>query len=101
MSRTWVVSVLVVVALIIPTMTFSQAVPIGAWCGGSYGAEGTNFGPCPTVQSGAQVAGPASGIQAQRGPTEPQYPASQVASSRASASRSRSATAVSARAATS
>jgi len=79
MSRTWVVSVLVVVALIIPTMTFSQAVPIGAWCGGSYGAEGTNFGPCPTVQSGAQVAGPASGIQAQRGPTEPQYPASQVA----------------------
>ena len=31
MSRTWVVSVLVVGALIIPTMTFSQEVPIEAW----------------------------------------------------------------------
>jgi hypothetical protein len=67
-----------VVALVIPAMAFAQAAPVGAWCGGSYGAEGTNFGPCVGVQSGAQVAGQASGIQAQSGPSEPQYPAGQV-----------------------
>ena len=69
---------LAAVALVIPAMAFAQAAPIGAWCGGSYGAEGTNFAPCVATQSGAQVAGQASGIQPQVGPTEPQYPAGQV-----------------------
>lgn len=78
MKWTAVVAVFAVVALVIPTMAFAQAAPTGAWCGGSYGAEGTNFGPCMAAQTGAQVAGQASGIQAQSGPTEPQYPADQV-----------------------
>jgi hypothetical protein len=69
---------LAAVALAIPAMAFAQAAPIGAWCGGSYGAEGTNFAPCVATQSGAQVAGQASGIQPQMGSTEPQYPAGQV-----------------------
>ena len=69
---------LAAVALVIPAMAFGQAAPVGAWCAGSYGAEGTNFAPCVPVQSGAQVAGQASGIQPQMGPTEPQYPAGQV-----------------------
>ena len=77
MRGTRVVAVLAVIALAIPAMAFAQA-PVGAWCGGSYGAEGTNFGPCPTVESGAQVAGQASGIQGQSGPTAPQFPAAQV-----------------------
>ena len=66
-----------VIALAIPAMALAQA-PQGAWCGGSYGAEGTNFGPCPTAQTGAQVAGQASGVQGQSVATEPQYPASMV-----------------------
>ena len=78
MKWTAVVAVFAVVALVIPVMAFAQAAPTGAWCGGSYGAEGTNFGPCMAAQTGAQVAGQASGIQAQSGPTEPQYPAGQV-----------------------
>jgi len=67
-----------VIALAIPAMVFAQGASVGAWCGGSYGSEGTNFGPCPAVQSGAQVAGQASGIQSQSVATEPQYPANQV-----------------------
>ena len=78
MRRTGVIAVLAMVTLVSPAMAFAQASPIGAWCGGSYGAEGTNFGPCMPAQSGAQVAGQASGIQPQMGPTEPQYPAGQV-----------------------
>ncbi len=69
-----VVAVMAVVALAVPA--FAQAP--GAWCGGSYGAEGTNFGPCPSAQSGPQVAGSASGVQSQSVATQPQYPASQV-----------------------
>ena len=69
---------LAAVALVTPAMAFAQAAPIGAWCGGSYGAEGTNFAPCVATQSGAQVAGQVSGIQPQMGATEPQYPAGQV-----------------------
>ena len=68
---------LAAMALVIPVMAFAQA-PVGAWCGGSYGAEGTNFAPCVAAPSGAQVAGQASGIQPQMGATEPQYPAGQV-----------------------
>ena len=75
MKWTGVVALFAVVAFAVPA--FAQA-PIGAWCGGSYGAEGTNFGPCPTAQSAAQVAGQASGVQGQSVATEPQYPASQV-----------------------
>jgi len=66
-----------VATLAIPAMVFAQDAP-GAWCGGSYGSEGTNLGPCPTTQTGAQVAGQASGIQSQTVATQPQYPASQV-----------------------
>jgi hypothetical protein len=65
-----------VAALAIPTMVFAQAP--GAWCGASYGPEGTNFGPCPAAQAGAQVAGQASGVQSQSVATQPQYPANQV-----------------------
>jgi len=68
---------LAAMALVIPVMAFAQA-PVGAWCAGSYGAEGTNFAPCVAAPSGAQVAGQASGIQPQMAATEPQYPASQV-----------------------
>jgi hypothetical protein len=66
-----------VIGLAIPAMAFAQA-PMGAWCGGSYGAEGTNFAPCPEVQAGAQVAGQASGVQAQTVATTPLYPATEV-----------------------
>jgi len=40
---------LAVFALLISAMAFAQGAPIGAWCGGSYGAEGTNFGPNSSV----------------------------------------------------
>jgi len=65
-----------VAALAIPAMAFAQGEP--AWCGGSYGPEGTNFGPCQAGLANPQVAGQASGIQAQSVQTQPQYPASQV-----------------------
>ena len=76
MRRTGIVA-LAAMAVVIPVMAFAQA-PAGAWCGGSYGAEGTNFAPCVAAPSGAQVAGQASGIQPQMAATEPQYPAGQV-----------------------
>ena len=66
-----------VIGLVIPAMAFAQA-PMGAWCGGSYGAEGTNFGPCLETQAGAQVAGQASGVQGQTVATKPMYPATDV-----------------------
>jgi hypothetical protein len=78
MKWTAVVAVFAVVALIVPAMAFAQTAPAGAWCGGSYGAEGTNFAPCMAAPAGAQVAGQASGIPAQSGLTAPQYPAGQV-----------------------
>jgi hypothetical protein len=68
------VAVMAVVALAVPA--FAQAP--GAWCGGSYGAEGTNFAPCPTAQTSPQVAGQASGVLGQSVSAEPQYPAGQV-----------------------
>ena len=76
MRWTGVVTV-AIAALAIPAMVFAQDAP-GAWCAGSYGAEGTNFGPCPTTQTNAQVAGSSSGIQSQSVGSQPQYPASQV-----------------------
>jgi hypothetical protein len=78
MRWTEVVATLAVFALIIPAIAFAQPALIGAWCGGSYGAEGTNFAPCVGVQGGAQTAGEASSIPPQIVPTEPQYPAGQV-----------------------
>ena len=78
MRWTGVVATLAVFALIIPSIAFAQAAPIGAWCGGSYGAEGTTCGPCVGVQSEVQTAGQASGIQPQIVRTEPQYPAGRV-----------------------
>ena len=77
MRRMGVVVALVAVASVIPAIAFAQA-PIGAWCGGSYGPTGTNFGPCMPAQGGAQVAGQASGISNLGVSTEPQYPASEV-----------------------
>jgi len=77
MKWTGVVIVFAVVAFAIPAMAFAQA-PVGAWCAGSYGAEGTNFGPCPSAQADAQVACSASGIQGQSVSTVPQYPATDV-----------------------
>ena len=73
MKWTGVVAVFAVVAFAVPA--FAQET---AWCGGSYGAEGTNFAPCPTTQTSPQVAGSASGVQGQSVTTEPQYPATQV-----------------------
>jgi hypothetical protein len=78
MRWTRVVATLTVFTLVIPAIAFAKATPIWAWCGGSYGAEGTNFAPCVGVQSRAQTAEEASGIQPQIIPTEPQYPAGQV-----------------------
>jgi hypothetical protein len=78
MRWTRVVATLAVLTLVIPAVAFAQATLIGAWCGGSYGAEGTNFAPCMGVQGGAQTAGEASSIPPQIVPTEPQYPAGQV-----------------------
>ena len=78
MRWTVVVAALATFALLVPAMAFAQAVSPGAWCGGSYGAEGTNFAPCVDVQSGVQTAGQASGVQPPIVPTEPQYPAGQV-----------------------
>src|SRR5262249_56197962 len=66
--------VLAAVALAIPVMAFAQAAPMGAWCAGSYGAEGTNFAPCVPAQSGAQVPGQASGIHPHMPPPEPHNP---------------------------
>src|SRR4026208_2051582 len=65
-----------VAALAIPAMAFAQGQ--GAWCGGSYGSEGTNFGPCRGGPANPQVAGQVSGVQAQSIQTAPQYPANQV-----------------------
>ncbi|HXH84747.1 MAG TPA: hypothetical protein VNN07_17705 [Candidatus Tectomicrobia bacterium] len=50
---------------------------VAAWCGGSYGAEGTNFGPCGTTER-LQVAGRSSGVTPQAVQTTPQYPATAV-----------------------
>jgi hypothetical protein len=74
MRWTGVVATLAVFALIIPAIAFAQPALIGAWCGGSYGAEGTNFAPCVGVQSGAQTAGEASSIQPQIIPTGASVP---------------------------
>lgn len=78
MKRTWVVA-LVAVASVIPTMALAEGPePIAAWCGGSYGAEGTNFGECVRVEARGRVAGTGTGIGEQLAPTYPEYPSSAV-----------------------
>src|SRR5438128_1024049 len=73
MKWTGVVTVFAVVAFAITAMAFAQA-PVGAWCAGSYGAEGINFGPYPSVQADAQVVGLLLGTQDQSVSTVPHYP---------------------------
>src|SRR3989442_15994773 len=77
MRRMGIVVALVAVASVIPAIAFAQA-PVGAWCGGSFGPTGTNFGPCMPAQGGAQGPGRASGISNPGAPAGPQYPASQI-----------------------
>ncbi|MGH7325733.1 MAG: hypothetical protein ACREJ9_13975 [Candidatus Rokuibacteriota bacterium] len=78
MKRTCV-AVLVAVALVIPAIAFAEE-PVAAWCGGSYGAAGTNFGECVKVEAKARVAGATGGMREQTVsvPTFPEYPATMV-----------------------
>lgn len=81
MKRMWIAVLVSVLA--IPTIAGAQAPsadPTSAWCGGSYGAAGTSFGQCVSVEATTQVAGESSGIQGQRVsvPTQPEYPATMV-----------------------
>src|SRR5262245_29805356 len=78
MRWTVVVAVLAMFALLVPVMALAEAASSGAWCGGSYGPEGSNCASCVGVQREVQTAGQASGIQSQIVPTEPQYPAGEV-----------------------
>lgn len=72
MNRAWMV--VLMLAVVAPAAAFAQA-PVGAWCGGSYGSEGTNFGECVGVPSGPQVAGQGSGLRpATLLPTQPEQP---------------------------
>lgn len=77
MKRAWMV--VLVVALAVPAAAVAQE-PVAAWCGGSYGANGTNFGECVKVDREVQVAGQGSGLKQQilSIPTQPEYPASMV-----------------------
>lgn len=78
MKRTWV-AILVAVALVIPAIAVAEE-PVAAWCGGSYGAAGTNFGECVKVEVKARVAGATGGMREQTVsvPTFPEYPASMI-----------------------
>jgi hypothetical protein len=78
MRRIGIVVALAAVAAVIPAMASGQGASPGAWCGGSYGAEGTNFAECGQAPANPQVAGPGSGISGQSGPAQPQYPSSEV-----------------------
>ena len=57
-----------------------EGTSVGAWCGGSYGAAGTNFGECVSIEGKARVAGESTGISQQGGrlSTAPEYPATEV-----------------------
>jgi hypothetical protein len=74
MKRAWMAGFLMV-TVVAPALAFAQA-PVGAWCGGSYGSEGTNFGECVSVESTIQVAGQGSGLQPAKVPTRPEQPSS-------------------------
>jgi hypothetical protein len=81
MKHAWIAVLVAVLA--IPTMATAQAPtadPVPAWCGGSYGAAGTSFGQCVSVEGTTQVAGEGSGIKEQKVsvPTQPEYPSTKV-----------------------
>ncbi len=83
MKRTWMV-VFIAALLAVPAVAAAQdstAEPVAAWCGGSYGAAGTNFGQCVPIESKTRVAGAGGGIREQTVmvPTTPEYPATAVA----------------------
>ena len=76
MKRAWIAVLVAVMAL--PAVAIAQdGAP--AWCGGSYGARGTNFGECLTTDRDVQLAGQGSGVR--RGmsvETRPEFPAAMV-----------------------
>ncbi len=81
MKRTWILAL--AAALAIPTAALADSPkpePVPAWCGGSYGGDGTNFGECVSIEQKVQVAGQSSGIQEQTVsvPTKPEYPSTMV-----------------------
>ena len=73
----------VVVALAVPAAAFAQEA-VGAWCGGSHGSQGTNFGQCINVDRNARVAGQTSGLthETMSVPTKPENPSPLVDRSR-------------------
>ena len=73
MKHAWIA--VLVVALAVPATVFAQEA-VGAWCGGSHGPQGTNFGECVGVERDVQVAGQGSGLTRQtvRVPTKPERP---------------------------
>jgi hypothetical protein len=77
MKRAWIAGL--VVALALPAAAVAQE-PVAAWCGGSYGALGTNFAPCEGVEREVQIAGQGGGLTRQTVtvPTTPEYPATAV-----------------------
>ena len=81
MKRAWIAGLMVVLA--VPATAIAQEA-VGAWCGGSYGPQGTNFGECVSIERDARVAGQTSGLTNQkvRVPTKPENPPSLVDRSR-------------------
>ena len=80
MKWTWILVPMAVLG--IPAMALADGPtpePTAAWCGGSYGVGGTNFGDCVSVDTKVQVAGESSGVmQSVSVPTKPEYPATMV-----------------------
>ena len=80
MKWTWILVPMAVLG--IPAMALADGPtpePNVAWCGGSYGVGGTNFGDCVSVDTKVQVAGESSGVmQSVSVPTKPEYPATMV-----------------------
>jgi hypothetical protein len=73
MKRAWMVVFLMLV-VVAPAVALAQA-PVGAWCGGSYGSPGTNFGECVSLGRDPQLAGRAAGLgTGTLVPTRPEQP---------------------------
>jgi hypothetical protein len=77
MKHAWILGLMGVLA--VPASALAQGAVAG-WCGGSYGAQGTNFAPCAGVEREVMVAGQGGGITRQTVvvPMEPEYPATMV-----------------------
>lgn len=76
MKRAWIAGLVVVLAL--PAVAAAQD-GVAAWCGGSYGARGTNFGECVTTDRDVQLAGQGSGFKpGMTLQTRPEYPSAMV-----------------------